>query len=134
MDGHHPENVEMLSEKASQRKCWAGVCWTRRGENSLGRRNGNRKDLGLKKNSISGELQVMVLSNLSQVPGCLWSVLLLPCFTGDKTVSEEVSGGTQIQGKGGPVQKPALSNTAACLCVHTVGGTGLNSEETTGRR
>lgn len=33
----------------------------------------------------------MILSNLDQVPGTLWSLLLLAHFTGEKTVSERQS-------------------------------------------
>ena len=58
----------------------------------------------------------MILSNLDQVPGTLWSLLLLAHFTGEKTVSERQSGGAQIQAKGSVVPEPVLLNFAASLC------------------
>lgn len=71
----------------------------------------------------------MILSNLDQVPGTLWSLLLLAHFTGEKTVSERQSGGAQIQAKGSVVPEPVLLNFAASLCVHIDGGKILHREE-----
>lgn len=74
----------------------------------------------------------MVLSDLSQVPGPLWSALLLSHFTRDKQHQrEEVKcwSSDSSQGQSGP-EACALELFAASVRVHIVGGKGVPSEET----
>lgn len=62
----------------------------------------------------------MILSNLDQVPGTLWSLLLLAHFTGEKTILERQSKGRSSDSSQGQCGSRTCALKLCCIpvCTH----------------